>query len=64
LEEVMSNTKDNGRVQRRSLGDEIERLHDLLDGLNDASEASSRTPSRKLSAALFAKLLRLPLAKC
>jgi hypothetical protein len=34
----MSNTKDNGRVQRRSLGEEIERLHDLLDGLNGALE--------------------------
>jgi hypothetical protein len=35
----MSNPKDsNGRVQRRSLGDEIERLHDLLDGLNGALE--------------------------
>src|SRR4051812_36129520 len=31
-------TNNNGRVRRRNLGDEIERLHDLLDGLNDALE--------------------------
>lgn len=41
----MSETTNNGngRVQRRNLGDEIERLHDILDGLADALSESVST---------------------
>ena len=28
-------TTNNGRTQRRSLNEEVERLHDVLDGLSD-----------------------------
>ena len=38
MSETVKNS--NGRMQRRNLGDEIERLHDILDGLGDGlSEA-------------------------
>src|SRR4051812_2393852 len=36
----MSDTMTNGRVQRKSLGDQIDRLHSILDGLSDALAGS------------------------